>query len=156
MKISDIPGAGFGVFAMQLFRPREFVTVYLGVKRDETYQFKDIVARPKKFKLDIMDDEYWLAHRINHGSGDSSNVEIGNDYVIRATKNISIGDELLLDYNRDCICKKCKGYKFFQDQDDAVMDNCINCGNLIGCKKSCKTCRSYMCFECYDHFQFIM
>lgn len=88
---------------MQSFQKKEFVTVYLGVKRDLTYQYNDIVALPNRVKLEIMDEEYWLAHWINHGSGNSANVVIGNDYVVRAIKNISIGDELLCDYNRDCI-----------------------------------------------------
>ena len=38
--------------------------------------------------------------------------------------------------------------------DDAILDNCVNCGNFNGCKKCCAGCRSYMCFGCYDQFQY--
>jgi len=76
MKKSSIIAGGFGVFAVCDFSANEFVTVYSGKKFDLTYRFGDILALPNKFKTSGFQEEYWLGHRINHGSGGKNNLEI--------------------------------------------------------------------------------
>jgi hypothetical protein len=81
MKKSSIIAGGFGVFAVCDFSANEFVTVYSGKKFDLTYRFGDILALPNKFKTSGFQEEYWLGHRINHGSGGKNNLEIKGDNV---------------------------------------------------------------------------
>jgi len=76
MKKSSIFAGGFGVFAVHDFSANEFVTVYLGKKFGLTYRFGDILGLPNNFKTSGFQEEYWLGHRINHGSGGKKKMEI--------------------------------------------------------------------------------
>jgi len=76
MKKSSILARGFGVFLIRDFSANEFVTVYLGKKLDLTNRFGDILALPNNFKTSGFQEEHWLGHRINHGSGGKNNLEI--------------------------------------------------------------------------------
>jgi len=76
MKKSSLFAGGFGVFAVHDFSANEFVTVYLGKKFDLTYRFGDLLALPNNFKTSGFQEEYWLGHRINHGSGGKNYLEI--------------------------------------------------------------------------------
>ncbi len=73
--------------------------------------------------------------------------------VIRATKQIGPGDEIFIDYNRDCFCKTCKKDIYFFNLDSSVMEICVNCNKRRYCWKSCKKCKQLLCLFCYDYFQ---
>jgi hypothetical protein len=82
MMKSSIYEGGFGVFAVHDFSAREFVTVYLGKKFDNTYMFEDILGLSKHFKTNSFQEEYWLGHRINHGSSTKKNLEIKGGNIL--------------------------------------------------------------------------
>jgi hypothetical protein len=117
MKKSSIEGAGFGVFALRDFSPKEFITIYLGEKINYTYMYKDIVSLPKISINNGFQKEYWLGHRMNHCSCRKINVETRDNYILHATKKIKAGDELFWDYNHDCFCRVCKKHAFFLTQE---------------------------------------
>jgi len=73
MKKSLIYGGGFEVFALCDFSEKEFVTVYLGQKFNNTYMFGEILGLSKKFKTSSFQEVYWFGHMINHGSGGKQN-----------------------------------------------------------------------------------
>ncbi len=106
MKASSIRNGGFGVFAAHSFEEDKFVTCYLGVldleKQEVTYTFKNINAVPELPSGELKED-YWFGHRINHGSGDKVNVTVNEFYVFKSCKEIKIGEELFLDYNRKLV-----------------------------------------------------
>jgi SET domain-containing protein len=110
MKASSIKNSGFGVFAARSFEKDEFVTCYLGVldlePQDVTYTFKKINAAPELPSGELKED-YWFGHRINHGSGDKVNVIVNESYIIKSCKEIRIGEELFLDYDRKLYCEVC-------------------------------------------------
>ncbi len=64
MKKSKINESGFGWFAQR-------DTIYLGEKvntEDKVdYVFLDVNGRPQRLEESGLIQEYWLAHRINHG-----------------------------------------------------------------------------------------
>ncbi len=97
MSKSTITGAGFGVFAEKPFRKNEFITVYLGKKVDYTYMHGNVVGLPSGYEFKGIHEEYWLGHRINHGSGRKANVRIKSNLIIIALRDIKIGEELLVD-----------------------------------------------------------
>jgi hypothetical protein len=103
MKKSSIEGAGFGVFALHDFSPKEFITIYLGEKIDFTYMYKDLMSLPNISMNNGFQEEYWLGHRMNHCSSRKKNVETRDNYILHATKKIKAGDELFWDYNHDTI-----------------------------------------------------
>ena len=74
MKKSSIEGAGFGVFALHDFSPKEFITIYLGEKIDFTYMYKDLMSLPNISINNGFQEEYWLGHRMNHYSSTKKNV----------------------------------------------------------------------------------
>jgi len=94
MRKSSIEGAGFGVFALRDFTPKEFITIYLGEKIDYTYMYKHLVSLPNISINNGFKEEYWLGHRMNHCSGKMKNVEIRDSYVLCTSKKIKAGDEL--------------------------------------------------------------
>lgn len=153
MKRSSIRNGGFGIFACRTFNVGELVTVYLGEMVPVMYRFQDIIAIHPKKKNGCFHDEYWFAHRINHKSGDLPNCRMNTCGVIRATKQIGPGDEIFIDYNRDCFCKTCKKDIYFFNLDSSVMEICVNCNKRRYCWKSCKKCKQFLCLFCYDYFQ---
>jgi hypothetical protein len=76
MKKSSVVDGGFGVFALREFKQSEFVTAYMGKPVDYTYMHGEIVSLPTTCSIQGIHEEYWLGHRINHGSGKKKNVEI--------------------------------------------------------------------------------
>ena len=73
--------------------------------------------------------------------------------VVRASKNLKKGEELFLDYNRDCFCKECNLWSFFYDNDYPEIGICLNCQIMDKCGKICKNCTGLLCYVCYDKFQ---
>jgi hypothetical protein len=86
MKKSSIKGAGFGVFALRDFSPKEFITIYLGEKINYTYMYKDIMSLPMISINNGFQKEYWLGHRMNHCSCRKINVETRDNYILHAPK----------------------------------------------------------------------
>ena len=155
MSKSTITGAGFGVFAEKPFRKNEFITVYLGKKVDYTYMHGNVVGLPSGYEFKGIHEEYWLGHRINHGSGRKANVRIKSNLIIIALRDIEIGEELLVDYNRDVFCVKCNKEKHFGDIPRAAQVSiyCINCGIFENSYKDCPKCQGRICQKCYDEAQ---
>jgi hypothetical protein len=127
MKKSSIEGGGFGVFALCVFSPKEFIAIYLGETIDYTYMCKDIMSLSKIYINNGFQEEYWLDHRMNHCSGRKKNVETRDNHVLHATKKIKAGDELFWDYNHDCFCRVCKKYKLLLTQELPTFAKCRNC-----------------------------
>jgi 5'(3')-deoxyribonucleotidase len=50
----------------------------------------------------LLVSDHWFAHRIQHGSGGKVNVKISERYVVSSLWKITDGEELFMDYNRDC------------------------------------------------------
>jgi hypothetical protein len=75
---------------------------------DDEYTFKKINGKPVNSLSGLLEDCYWFGHRIQHGSGNQVNVTITSGYVIKAKKDIEIGEELFMDYNRSLFCGECK------------------------------------------------
>jgi hypothetical protein len=153
MKKSVIYAGGFAVFALHAFSANEFVTAYLGKKFDITYRFRDILALPNNFKTSGFQEEYWLGHRINHGSGGKNNLEIKGGNVLRATKTIKIGEELYWDYNHDCFCTNCNKWEHYYTDLGLQYKKCSKCQNYRESEKYCTRCKGYICIDCYDSFQ---
>ncbi len=89
------------MFVLKEFKQNEFATAYMGKNVDYTYMYGDIISIPNTWKNHGIQEEYWLGHRINHGSGKKKYIKIKGNMVMHATKKISIGDELFCDYTRD-------------------------------------------------------
>ena len=91
-------------FFSQNFKKNEFITCYLGEVNenpsDDEYTFKKINSKPVNSLSGILED-YWFGHRIQHGSGNQFNITITSGYVIKAKKDIEIGEELFMDYSRN-------------------------------------------------------
>jgi hypothetical protein len=136
-----------------LLYKREFVTAYLGKPVDYTYMHGDIVSLPTKCSNQGINEEYWLGHRINHGSRKKKNIEIRANMVMRATKKIKIGEELFCDYNRDVLCAGCNNLIQLISTDKYTNMRCIKCGIKKSVEKWCRSCNNYMCGDCYDSFQ---
>jgi hypothetical protein len=153
MKQSDIPNGGFGVFALRPFQISEFVTAYLGEELPTKYRFGNIISILPRPNIGIFHDEYWFGHRINHGSGYHRNCELKEDGTITAIRKIKKDEELLLDYNRDCFCNRCRHFLFFHNLDYSILEKCVNCGKQAECSKTCEKCKQHLCFSCYDPFQ---
>lgn len=152
MKKSNVVDAGFGVFAEKCFEPNEFITAYLGKKIDYTYMYGELVSIPTEYVFKGIHEEYWLGHRINHGSGSNVNAMINSNLVISAVRKIDVGEELLIDYHRDVYCYECK--KFGHLLDIYTMERkCVNCGRSSVTEKQCRVCEKYICRKCYDTAQ---
>jgi hypothetical protein len=48
--------------------------------------FKVIESLPKNWKTNGFQEEYWLGHRINHGSGSRRNYEMKGNMLLHITK----------------------------------------------------------------------
>jgi len=98
-------------FHLKKFKKTEFITCYLGEvdenPSNEMYTFKKINGKPINSASGLLED-YWFGHQIQHGSGNQVNVTITSGYVIKVKKDIEIGEELFMDYNRSLYCGKCK------------------------------------------------
>ena len=96
MKFSSIKNSGLGVFSSRNFKKNEFITCYLGEVNqdpsDDEYTFKKIKGKPVKSLSGLLED-YWFGHQIQHGSGSQVNVTITSGYVIKAKKDIDIGED---------------------------------------------------------------
>jgi len=118
LKLSSIKNSGLGVFLLQNFKVGEFITAYLGEVNknplDEEYTFKKINGKPVNSASGLLED-YWFGHRIQHGSGDQVYATIMATYEIKAKKDIEIGEELFMDYNRSIVCEKCEAESDFYD-----------------------------------------
>jgi hypothetical protein len=153
IKESSIPNSGLGVFSMRNFEKNEFITVYLGKidleQTDITYKFRNIDGLNRENPL----DNYWYAHRIQHGSGERCNVRVLENYLLRATRKIREGDELFLDYHRDIFCQKCGSLSFAENFISSVNNFCECCGYPMLNGKKCVFEEHYYCLNCYDVFQ---
>jgi hypothetical protein len=90
MRKSTIRDGGFGVFAIYEFSRKELETVCLGEKIDYTSM------KPKNWKSNGFQEEYWLEHRINHGSSSRRNLEMKGNMVICATKKSRLMEKIIL------------------------------------------------------------
>jgi hypothetical protein len=108
LKFSSIKNSGLGVFSSHNFKKNEFITCYLSEVNenpsDEGHTFKKINGNPVKSASGLLED-YWFGHQIQHGSSNQVNVTITSGYEIKAKKDIEIGEELFLDYNRSLYAK---------------------------------------------------
>jgi hypothetical protein len=147
LKLSSIKNSGLGVFSLQNFKEGEFITCYLGEVNenplDEEYTFKKINGKPVKSASGLLED-YWFGHQIHHGSGDQVNVTIMAGYEIKAKKDIKIGEELFMDYNRSIVCGKCEAECDFYDLCFKKSKKCYFCGNMCMKLKKCSNCEA--CF----------
>jgi hypothetical protein len=99
-------------------------------------------------------EDYWFGHRIQHGSGDQVNVTIMAGYEIKAKKDIEIGEELFMDYNRSIVCGKCEAESDFYDLCFTKSKKCNFCGNMCLKLKKCSYCEAcFICLQCYDKKQ---
>jgi len=87
-------------------------------------------------------EDYWFGHRIQHGSSDQVNVTITEGYEIKAKKNIKIGKELFMDYNRSIVCRKCESESDFYDLCFKKSKKCYFCGNMCLKLKKCSNCEA--------------
>ena len=157
LKFSSIENSGLGVFSSRNFKKNEFITCYLGeVNQDpsnEEYTFKKINGKPVNSLSGLLED-YWFGHRIQHGSGNQVNVTITSGYVIKAKKDIKVGEELFMDYNRSLFCGECKVETDFYDQCLNKSMKCNLCGNKGLNVKKCNKCETFLiCLQCYDKSQ---
>ena len=157
LKFSSIENSGLGVFSSRNFKKNEFITCYLGeINQDpseEEYTFKKINGKPVNSLSGLVED-YWFGHRIQHGSGNQDNVTITSGYVIKAKKDIEIGEELFLDYNRSIVCGECKVETDFYNQCLNKSMKCNLCGNKGSNVKKCNKCETFLiCLQCYDKSQ---
>jgi hypothetical protein len=113
----------------------------------------DIVSLPPKCSNQGINEEYWLGHRINHGSGKKKNIELRANMVMRTTKKIKIGEELLCDYNRDVLCAGCNNLIQLISTDKYTNMRCMKCGIKKSVEKWCRSCNNYMCGDFHDSFQ---
>jgi hypothetical protein len=88
-------------------------------------------------------EDYWFGHQIQHGSGNKVNVTLNTGYEIKAKKDIEIGEELFLDYNRSIVCGKCKAESDFHDLCFKKSKKHNFCGIY-----NCEAC--FICLQCYD------
>lgn len=170
LRQSSIPNSGLGVFAARCFKANEFITCYLGVVTDCTdgeYTFKKIDGMPQPFpsftangECNICKDgpllvsDYWFAHRIQHGSGPKVNVKVSEQYIIISLRQITEGEELFLDYNRDCECERDHVWCKFHLPSFRKNVLCSLCGQATKLYKSCSVCdKYYLCLNCYDAHQ---
>ncbi len=79
---------------------------------------------------------------------------ISEDYVIKAYRNIQVGEELFMDYNRSLLCGKCKMDTNFFLESGRKLQECYKCKSWIQAKKNCDNCNDFMlCLQCYDKTQ---
>ena len=157
LKLSSIKNSGLGVFSLRNFKVGEFITAYLGEvnenSHEEEYTFKKINGKPVNSASGILED-YWFGHRIQHGSGDQVNVTIMAGYEIKTKKDIKIGEELFMDYNRSIVCEKCKVESDFYDRLLKIPKKCNFCENMCLELKKCSNCEAcFICLQCYDKKQ---
>lgn len=155
MRKSALVGAGFGVYAEKAFKRNEFITVYMGKKIDHTYMYGELMGIPMENDFKGIHEEYWLGHRINHGSGKNVNARINANFTITAIRNINVGEEIFIDYNRDVYCSKCKKQKLFEDISRTSKEKlkCVNCDLMEESIKICPKCQGRLCLKCYDAVQ---
>jgi len=122
-------------------------------KTPVAYTFKMINGKRVKSASGLLED-YWFGHRIQHGNGDQVNVTIMEGYEIKAKKDIKIGEELFMDYNRSIVCGKCEAESDFYDLCFKKSKKCYFCGNMCMKLKKCSNCEAcFICLQCYDKKQ---
>ncbi len=103
---------------------------YLGVldlePQDMTYVIKKVNGVPRTSIGGLVED-YWFGHRIQHQSCDKVNVKLTEGYVIKTCKEINIGEELFLDYDRSLYCGKCHQEKDFIGHKFKKQMECMEC-----------------------------
>jgi hypothetical protein len=157
LKISSVKNSGLGVFSLKKLKKTEFITCYLGEvdenPSNETYAFKKINGKPVNSASGLLED-YWFGHQIQQGSSNQVNVTITSGYVIKAKKDIEIGEELFKDYNRSLNCRKCKVETDFYDQCFRKSKKCNLCENVGLNVKKCNKCETFLiCLQCYEKSQ---
>ena len=76
---------------------------------------------------------------------------MNESYTIKSCKEIRIGEELFVDYNRQLYCEVCdKEADFFpkKSRKRKCCDRCRKC--VIYGKKCCDCEKNFLCLECYD------
>jgi hypothetical protein len=147
------------VKALQRFRAGDIITIYMGRQYEEqddpTYTLKKVNACDHD---DVPSHPYFLAHLIQHLNEDDANTASYGDYMIVATRDIEIGDELFMDYRRPIYCKTCANPKSSSKKRELrikrTIDSCSN-GNCINTDiiRECGGCKKLLCKSCYDAFQ---
>jgi len=149
LKIFSVKNSGLGVFSLKKFKKTEFITCYLsevdGNPSYEMYTFKKINGKTVHSASSLLED-YWFGHQIQHGSDNQVNVTITSGYVIKAKKDIEIGEELFMDYNRSLFCGKCKVETDFYDQCFKKSKKCNLCGNVGLNVKKCNKCVTFLIY----------
>ena len=166
LKKSSVPFSGLGVFAARSFKKDEYITTYFGTYCDSsespTYVFKKINGCSEIGCDKCLKEDYWFAHRIQHGSGKTTNVKITDNYLLVATKKITFGDELFIDYNRGFLCPGCKGEVGeektsscdFSRHTCYAPQKCDECQRIVSVGRQCLFCSSFfICLQCYDLHQ---
>lgn len=103
--------------------------------------------------VSCVEEEFWFAHRIQHGSGQAANVKIKENYSIIALRDLRIGEELFFDYNRNINCPSCNKETGFCDNFEHSMYLCYDCYKTTKVGKICQYCNVFFCFNCYDKHQ---
>lgn len=110
--------------------------------------YKDIVSIAKNYKTDGVQEEYWLGHRINHGTHYRKNLVILGNMALQAMRKIKVNEELFWDYNN---CPYSKNWNLLYTKNSSVTVHCMKCN--LPSKKYCKKCKKYMFIDCYDDSQ---
>jgi hypothetical protein len=157
LKLSCIKNSGVGVFSLQNFKKNEFITCYLSEVNenpsDKEYTLLKTNSKPVKSSSGLLED-YWFGQPIQHGSSNQVSVTLTTGYEIKAKKDIEIGEELFLDYNRSIVCGKCKAESDFYDLCFKKSKRCNFCGNMCLKLKKCSNCEAcFICLQCYDKRQ---
>ncbi len=143
-------------FCIEGLKKNEFIAVYLGKKETDIleteYVFHGINGRVGN-EVGCLKEEFWFAHRIQHGSGPAANVKIKENYSLIALRDLRIGEELFLDYNRNMNCPICNKETGFCDALDLSMYLCYECYKKKKKGKICQYCHVFFCFKCYDEHQ---
>jgi hypothetical protein len=75
-------------------------------------------------------------------------------YKIKAKKDIKIGEELFMDYNRSIVCRKREAESDFYDLCFKKSKKCYFCGDMCIKLKKCSNCEACsICLQCYDKKQ---
>jgi hypothetical protein len=134
------------VVAQREFCEKEFVTAYLGIVElnplEIEYVFQNINGIVE-CQFGSLREEFWFAHRIQHGSGVAVNIKIKSDYTLSALRKIRKGEELLFDYNRDVLCLTCKTETRLCNKFGTASELCSECNMKRKHGKSCSQSNAF-------------
>ena len=91
----------------------------------------------------LLVSDHWFAHWIQHGSREKVNVKILEQYVVSSLRKIMVGEELFMDYNRDCKCVKYDVWCKYFFPPFLYNHFCSMCGKE---SNPCKRCSE--CYKC--------